>query len=47
MSATKVRSRRRLSQMQDWLDGQGLDLLVCNAGIADPVGGPIEELSLE
>ncbi|WP_304619631.1 SDR family oxidoreductase [Paracoccus sediminilitoris] len=33
-------------QMQDWLDGQGLDLLVCNAGIADPVGGPIEELSL-
>lgn len=29
-----------------WLEGAGLDLLVSNAGIADPVSGPIEELSL-
>ena len=34
------------NQLQAWLDGQGLDLLVCNAGIADPVCGPIEDLSL-
>ena len=36
-----------LSALRDWLDGAGLDLLVSNAGIADPVSGPIEDLSLE
>jgi len=30
----------------DWLDGAGLDLLVSNAGIADPVSGPVEDLTL-
>ncbi|WP_378942669.1 SDR family NAD(P)-dependent oxidoreductase [Paracoccus sp. R86501] len=33
-------------KLRQWLDGQGLDLLVCNAGIADPFCGPIENLSL-
>lgn len=33
-------------QLRDWLDGQGLDILVSNAGIADPFCGPIEDLSL-
>ena len=33
-----------------WLDGDeapGIDLLVSNAGLADPVSGPIERLSLK
>lgn len=30
-----------------WLDGEGLDLLVSNAGVADPHNGPIEEMSLD
>jgi NAD(P)-dependent dehydrogenase (short-subunit alcohol dehydrogenase family) len=30
-----------------WSDGPGLDLLVNNAGIADPFTGPVEALSLE
>ncbi len=34
------------ARIRDWLDGAGLDLLVSNAGIADPQNGPIEELSL-
>jgi NAD(P)-dependent dehydrogenase (short-subunit alcohol dehydrogenase family) len=33
-------------QLEVWLDGAGLDLLVSNAGVADPVSGPIESLSL-
>ncbi|MDN5568029.1 MAG: SDR family oxidoreductase [Paracoccus sp. (in: a-proteobacteria)] len=33
-------------RLHNWLDGQGLDLLVSNAGLADPVCGPIEDLSL-
>lgn len=33
-------------RIRDWLDGAGLDLLVSNAGIADPHTGPIESLSL-
>lgn len=37
---------KAFNHLQQWLDGQGLDLLVCNAGIADPVSGPIEDLSL-
>ena len=36
-----------LSTLRGWLDGAGLDLLVSNAGIADPVSGPIEDLSLD
>lgn len=30
----------------DWLGGEGLDLLVSNAGVADPFNGPIEKMSL-
>ncbi|TGN59399.1 SDR family oxidoreductase [Paracoccus liaowanqingii] len=30
----------------DWIGPQGLDLLVSNAGISDPVSGPLEDLSL-
>lgn len=33
--------------VQGWLKGAGLNLVVSNAGIADPVSGPIEDLSLE
>lgn len=33
--------------LKDWLGGEGLDLLVSNAGIADPYNGPIEEMTLE
>ncbi|MEE2860641.1 MAG: SDR family oxidoreductase, partial [Pseudomonadota bacterium] len=32
---------------RDWLEDAPLDLLVSNAGVADPVSGPIENLSLE
>ncbi|TJZ83065.1 SDR family oxidoreductase [Paracoccus hibiscisoli] len=32
--------------LDGWLGEGGLDLLVCNAGVADPVSGPIEDLSL-
>ena len=35
------------AQVARWTDNAGLDLLVSNAGIADPVSGPIEELSLQ
>ncbi|MCJ1960237.1 SDR family oxidoreductase [Novosphingobium mangrovi (ex Hu et al. 2023)] len=35
------------AQVAQWTDHAGLDLLVSNAGIADPVSGPIEELSLQ
>nr|WP_111297775.1 SDR family oxidoreductase [Paracoccus saliphilus] len=31
----------------EWLDAAPLDLLVSNAGLADPVSGPIEDLSLQ
>lgn len=34
-------------RIRDWLDGAGLNLLVSNAGPANPVGGPIEDLSLQ
>ncbi|MET0366383.1 MAG: SDR family oxidoreductase [Sphingobium sp.] len=30
-----------------WTDGADLDLLVSNAGLADPVSGPIEQLDLK
>ncbi len=33
--------------LQGWLNGAGLNLVVSNAGIADPVSGPIEDLSLK
>ncbi|WP_411838799.1 SDR family oxidoreductase [Paracoccus sp. ME4] len=36
-----------LSMLRGWLEGAGLGLLVSNAGIAGPVSGPIEDLSLE
>lgn len=32
--------------LAEWLGGGGLDLLVSNAGVADPYNGPIEEMSL-
>ncbi|MBU2959051.1 SDR family oxidoreductase [Paracoccus sp. 1_MG-2023] len=35
-----------LQRVIDWLAGSGLNLLVSNAGIANPVSGPIERLSL-
>ncbi len=35
------------ASVRDWLGDSPLDLLVSNAGVADPVSGPIEELSLE
>lgn len=34
------------ARLRSWLNGSGLDLLVSNAGIADPVTGPIGDLSL-
>ena len=34
------------AQLRDWLKAEGLDLLVSNAGIANPETGPIEALSL-
>ncbi|WP_282603019.1 SDR family oxidoreductase [Paracoccus sp. PARArs4] len=37
---------RAMTRVGDWLQGAGLDLLVSNAGIANPVSGPIERLSL-
>ncbi|MDG6080023.1 SDR family oxidoreductase [Erythrobacter litoralis] len=33
--------------LDDWLDGDGLDLLVNNAAIADPYCGPLEDLALD
>lgn len=33
--------------LRSWLDGAPLNLLVSNAGLADPVSGPIEDLSLD
>lgn len=39
--------RNGFSQIQDWLGDGGLDLLVSNAGIADPQNGPIEDLALQ
>lgn len=38
--------RKGFEQLKDWLGDGGLDLLVSNAGIADPQNGPIENLSL-
>ncbi|WEF22904.1 SDR family oxidoreductase [Paracoccus sp. S3-43] len=38
--------QKGFARIRDWLDGAGLDLLVSNAGIADPRNGPIEDLSL-
>lgn len=38
--------QRGLDALCDWAGDAGLDLLVSNAGIADPVSGPIEDLSL-
>lgn len=35
------------AQLRDWLDRPQLDLLVCNAGIANPSSGPIEDLALK
>lgn len=35
------------AEVSRWTGGSGLDLLVANAGIADPVSGPIEELTLQ
>lgn len=37
---------RAFVKLEAWLDGDGLDLLVNNAGIADPYCGPLEELAL-
>ena len=34
------------AQLRDWLKAEGLDLLVSNAGIANPETGPIAALSL-
>ena len=34
-------------QIGDWLDNRALDVLVNNAGIADPYCGPLEDLTLE
>lgn len=39
--------RNGFSQIRDWLGDGGLDLLVSNAGIADPQNGPIEDLALQ
>lgn len=39
--------RKNFSHVKDWLGGNGLDLLVSNAGIADPQNGPIENLGLK
>ena len=36
-----------LREIGDWLQGGGLDLLVSNAGISNPVSGPIDRLSLQ
>lgn len=38
---------RGFAELRAWLGDDGLDLLVSNAGIADPANGPIEELSLK
>lgn len=38
--------RTGMSPLRAWLGGAGLDLLVSNAGIADPQTGPLEHLSL-
>jgi NAD(P)-dependent dehydrogenase (short-subunit alcohol dehydrogenase family) len=38
--------RKGFEQLKVWLGDGGLDLLVSNAGIADPQNGPIENLSL-
>lgn len=38
--------QRGFDALRDWAGDAGLDLLVSNAGIADPVSGPIEDLSL-
>ncbi|MGR3248102.1 MAG: SDR family NAD(P)-dependent oxidoreductase [Paracoccus sp. (in: a-proteobacteria)] len=35
------------ASVRDWLEDAPLDLLVSNAGVADPVSGPIEDLSVE
>ncbi len=34
-------------KLEAWLEGNGLDLVVNNAGIADPYCGPLENLALE
>ncbi|WP_265501043.1 SDR family NAD(P)-dependent oxidoreductase [Paracoccus beibuensis] len=38
---------RGFDALRGWLDGEPLNLLVSNAGLADPVSGPIEDLSLD
>lgn len=44
--ADEGKVRDSFARLADWLDGAGLDLLVSNAGIADPHIGAIEDLSL-
>ncbi|WP_295043883.1 SDR family oxidoreductase [uncultured Paracoccus sp.] len=44
--ADEAAVREGFGRIRDWQDGAGLDLLVSNAGIADPQNGPIEDLSL-
>lgn len=39
--------RQAFQAVSKWLDGGALTLLVSNAGLADPVSGPIEDLSLQ
>lgn len=37
---------RAFARIADWRGGTGLDLLLNNAGVADPDNGPVERLSL-
>jgi len=37
---------RAFKTIRYWVDVPGIDLLVSNAGIADPLSGPVEDLSL-
>ena len=34
-------------RVEDWLDGEPLDCVVNNSGIADPYAGPLEQLALK
>lgn len=49
--AREAEVARAFEKVAAWIDGAGkspaLDLLVSNAGIADPVSGPIEQLDLK
>ncbi|UVI40737.1 SDR family oxidoreductase [Qipengyuania spongiae] len=38
---------RAFERIGEWLDGNGLDCLVNNSGIADPYAGPLEDLALD